>query len=143
MEGLKTQTELRMQQSQRLEKSDRLKKKTDIEKRKEEKALVKKKIEESLPASAPDSFHCSVCRLHPGGPRDMVCQDKERHVREWNMERRLLVRRAFQEQARAATAGGNTARKMAAAGNRFDTSYSSQDWHLNFEEESFYNEHFF
>ena len=145
MEGIKTQTELRKQQSQALEKSDRLKKKTEIEERKEEKALVKKKIDESLPTSPPDSFHCSVCTLHQGSmaPRNMVCQDKERHMREWSMERRLLVRRAFQEQARAATAGGNTTRKLGAAGNRFDIYYSSQDLDFNFEEESYYNEHFF
>ena len=61
MEEVKAETERRKLRSQALEKTARLKKKTKISKKKEQKAEVKRKIEDSLPTAPP----------HPG---QVVCK---------------------------------------------------------------------
>lgn len=59
MEEIKSQTEQRKLRSQALEKTERLKKKTKIREKKEQKAEVKRKIEDTLPITAPPEAY--VC----------------------------------------------------------------------------------
>merc|ERR1711971_450447 len=139
MERIKAQTERRKQRSQALEKTARLKKKREISEKKEQKAEVKRKIEESsrrenrkiildedsLPILPPgDKFRCSSCTAEYRWWRGWVCLDEEKHLREWMVkERRVIVKDAFQEQAKQAN-GFSKLRKLRAA-KKFE--FSSED----------------
>ena len=61
MEEIKAQTEQRKLRSQALEKTERLKKKTKIREKKEQKAEVKRKIEDTLPITAPPQAYICDC----------------------------------------------------------------------------------
>merc|ERR1712061_943087 len=103
MEEIKFQTEFRKQRSQALEKTERLKKKSRFSEKKDQKAEVKRKIENSLPVVPPldQAFHCSGC-TNTHSWRGWLCIDDQKHQREWMVkERRLMVKDAFQEQAKA------------------------------------------
>ena len=117
MEEVKAETERRKVRSQALEKTARLKKKTKISEKKEQKAEVKRKIEDSLPTAPPndETFRCSVCTVSAKYWRGWVCLDEKKHQREWMVkERRVMVKDAFQEQAKLAT-GFSKLRKLGAA----------------------------
>ena len=117
MEGIKAETERRKLRSQTLEKTARLKKKTKISEKKEQKAEVKRKIEDSLPTAPPndETFRCSACTVSAKYWRGWVCLDEKKHQREWMVkERRVMVKAAFQEQAKLAT-GFSKLRKLGAA----------------------------
>ena len=116
MEEIKFQTEFRKQRSQALEKTERLKKKSRISEKKDQKAEVKRKIENSLPVVPPldQAFHCSGC-TNTHSWRGWLCIDDQKHQREWMVkERRLMVKDAFQEQAKAVN-GFSKLRKQGAA----------------------------
>jgi len=140
MEERKAATEVRKQRSLALEKRERSKKKSKISEKKEQKNEVKKKIEASLPTSPPSdgSFHCSACSsLNNSGWRGWVCLDSKKHQSEWMLkERRVMVKDAFQEQAKAMN-GFSKLRKLGAAKkNVFSTdSYSDDDDYFSEEED--------
>merc|ERR1712004_176052 len=140
MEERKAATEVRKQRSLLLEKRERSKKKSKISEKKEQKNEVKKKIEASLPTSAPSdgSFHCSACSsLNNSGWRGWVCLDSKKHQSEWMLkERRVIVKDAFQEHAKA-TNGFSKLRKLGAAKkNVFSTDPYSDDHDYFSEEEA-------
>ena len=142
MEEMKAQTETRKQRSQALEKTARLKKKSQISEKKEQKAEVKRKIEDSLPLGSPrlarvgvdpdsnQTFRCTPCKneyrskfcgRYSYDDRwycsscQWVCLDYEKYKREQMVkERRLMVKGAFQEQAKMAN-GFSKVRKLGAA----------------------------
>ena len=145
MEEMKAQTETRKQRSQALEKTARLKKKSQISEKKEQKAEVKRKIEDSLPLGSPrlgrvgvdpdsnQTFRCTSCKNEYRLYRtkfygrysyddrwycsscQWVCLDYEKYKREQMVkERRLMVKGAFQEQAKMAN-GFSKVRKLGAA----------------------------
>ena len=140
MEERKAATEVRKQRSLALEKRERSKKKSKVSEKKEQKNEVKKKIEASLPTSPPSdgSFHCSACSsLNNSGWRGWVCLDSKKHQSEWMLkERRVMVKDAFQEQAKAMN-GFSKLRKLGAAKkNVFSTdSYSDDDDYFSEEED--------
>ena len=135
MEEKKGQTETRKQRSQVLEKTARLKKKSQISEKKEQKAEVRRKIEDSLPIGPPDkAFRCSSCTTEYCWWRGWWCLDHEKHQREWMVkERRVMVKDAFQEQAKAAS-GFSKVRKLGAV-KKF--AFSSSD---DFDDDSFSEE---
>merc|ERR1712004_648647 len=138
MEERKAATEVRKQRSLALEKRERSKKKSKISEKKEQKNEVKKKIEASLPTSPPSdgSFHCSACSsLNNSGWRGWVCLDSKKHQSEWMLkERRVIVKDAFQEQAKAMN-GFSKLRKLGAAKKNVFITDSYSDDHDYFSEE--------
>jgi len=116
MEEHKAETEKRKLRSQALEKTARSKKKTEIREKKEQKAEVKRKIEDSLPTLPDNMFRCSACTLPVNyWVQGWVCQDEKKHQREWMVKsRRVMLKDAFQEQAQLAT-GFSKLRKLGAA----------------------------
>ena len=140
MEEIKFQTEFRKQRSQALEKTERLKKKSRISEKKDQKAEVKRKIENSLPVVPPldQAFHCSGC-TNTHSWRGWLCIDDQKHQREWMVkERRLMVKDAFQEQAKAVN-GFSKLRKQGAA-KKFAFSSDDLDDDCISEEEEYDNE---
>merc|ERR1712004_154157 len=138
MEERKAATEVRKQRSLALEKRERSKKKSKISEKKEQKTEVKKKIEASLPTSPPSdgSFHCSArSSLNNSGWRGWVCLDSKKHQSEWMLkERRVIVKDAFQEHAKAMT-GFSKLRKLGAAKKNVFSTDSYSDDHDYFSEE--------
>merc|ERR1712012_761249 len=140
MEEHKAATEVRKQRSLALEKRERSKKKSKISEKKEQKNEVKKKIEASLPTSPPSdgSFHCSACSsLNNSGWRGKVCLDSKKHQSEWLLkERRVMVKDAFQEQAKAMNGFSKLRKPGAAKKNVFSTdSYSDYEDYFSEEED--------